>query len=105
MARLPETGHERAAFEWADKITYFCDNVAFDFSFEAPRERTMILGSGHGTGEETAVTYQIQADGQVVVNPWPFSVPLLSGIMMGYEAAGYPDLLEPVMVPFEIKKA
>ena len=101
-ARLPETGHSRAEFEWADKITRLCDNVAFHFSFEIEQELTAKVCQRVGDEEETAVAYHVQSPGQIIVDPWPFAIPAFSGTIIGYQAEGYPDLLEPVVVPFAV---
>jgi hypothetical protein len=100
--RLPETGHGRAAFDWADKITRFCDNVAFHFSFEAPYERTMMIGNRVDEGQETAITYQIKPNGEVIIIPWPFAVPFISGSIIGYQADDYPEVLRPLVVQFRV---
>lgn len=100
--RLPETGHSRAQFDWADKITRFCDDVAFDFSFEAPLEQTVMVGNEAGKETETAVTYQLKTEGRVLVAPWPFAVPFLSGSILGYQAEGYPDRLRPLVIPYQL---
>ncbi|MCA9911303.1 MAG: DUF3891 family protein, partial [Anaerolineae bacterium] len=39
-ASIGKSGLAREAFEWADKITQWCDDVAFDFSFEANVHRS-----------------------------------------------------------------
>jgi hypothetical protein len=103
QARLPETEHSRAEFEWADKITRLCDNVAFHFSFEVARELTANVCTRTGDDAETVISYQIQPPGRVIIDPWPFAVSVISGMIIGYEAEGYPDLLKPVVVPFEVK--
>jgi hypothetical protein len=100
--RLPETGRTRAAFEWADKITRFCDNVAFDFSFEAPVNRRYPLSPRVGSDSETAVSYQLGQEGDVLVDPWPFSTPVIAGHLIGFRRDGYPDLLRPVLVPYRL---
>jgi hypothetical protein len=100
--RLPETGYSRAAFNWADKITRFCDNVAFHFSFEAPCKRTTMVGTRVDEGPETAVSYQIKTNGEVIISPWPFAVPFISGNIMGYQADGYPEVLRPLVVQFRV---
>jgi hypothetical protein len=101
-ARLPETGHSRAEFEWADKITRLCDNVAFHFSFEIEQELTAKVCARAGDEEETAVSYHVQSPGQIIIDPWPFTIPAISGMIIGYEEEGYPDVLKPVVVPFVV---
>lgn len=98
--RLPHTGFTREQFEWADKITRFCDNVAFDFSFEREVERSYALYAQIGSRAETAVTYAIRPGGEIMVDPWPFAVHSFSGVIIGYERSGYPEQLRPVVIPY-----
>lgn len=100
--RLPETGHNPETFVWADKITRLCDFVVFHFAFEEPYENKVMVCPRVESDQETAITYHIIGDGQVNINPWPFAVPSLSGIIIGYEAQEYPLTLTPVVVPFRI---
>jgi len=79
-----------------------CDNVAFHFSFEIEQELTAKVCQRVGDEEETAVAYHVQSPGQIIIDPWPFAIPAFSGMIIGYQAEGYPDLLEPVVVPFEV---
>lgn len=100
--RLPESGRTRAEFDWADKITRFCDNVAFDFSFEAPVERTYPISPRVDSNDETAVSYKLRHDGDVLIEPWPFSEPSFSGIVIGYQRESFPGNLIPVVIPYHI---
>jgi hypothetical protein len=100
--RMPQSGYSRQQFEWADKTTRFCDQLAFDFSFEAPITDTRSVYAKIDANEETAIGYTIKAGGWVEVGPWPFSVDATSGIIIGYQQAGYPEELTPEVVPFQI---
>jgi hypothetical protein len=44
--------------------------------------------------------YAISAAGEIKVEPWPFAVLSFSGLIIGYERGGYPDRLEPRVIPF-----
>jgi len=99
---LPETGHSRAEFDWADTITRFCDNIAFDFSFETPCEKRVMVGNRKVDEQKTIITYEIKPSGEVIVAPWPFAVPFISGSILGYQAEGYPEDLQPLVVPFRV---
>jgi hypothetical protein len=98
--RLPQTSYTREQLEWADKITQFCDYLAFDFSFEAPVTKIRSLYSQVNSNEETQVTYRIRQNGEIKVKPWLFSLPYFSGIIFGYERSGYPDRLQPIVIPY-----
>jgi hypothetical protein len=103
VERLPQTASSREQFEWADKITRFCDDVAFDFSFETPVKETRSLCTKANSSTETPVTYSIGSDGEITVEPWPFGPPSFSGFIIGYERAGYPDRLQPTLVPYHCR--
>ena len=51
--------------------------------------------------EEVTVGYRI-ADGAVQVDPWPFSVGSYAGYLVGYQLDGYPTVLEPVVMPYQL---
>lgn len=102
-ARLEETECTRAQFEYADRITRFCDYVAFYFAFEAPGEHTFQVGRRVDSVEEEPIYVRLSGDGRLVVNPWPFAAGRLEGIIVGYQAGGYPERLEPLVVPYEIR--
>jgi len=101
-SRLPQTAFTLTDFEWADKITRFCDMVAFDFSFEQPTTETIKLYARRGVGQMTPVTYEIKPNGEIQVDPWPFSVPCYSGFIFGYQREGYPNDLCPVILEFHL---
>jgi hypothetical protein len=103
--RLPQTGLSRSQFEWADKITRFCDDLAFAFSFEQPVTATHTLYADVNSRTETAVSFALKAGGEITVEPWPFGAPSLSGIITGFERSGYPDRLEPVVIPYSCMPA
>jgi hypothetical protein len=86
----------------ADRITNLCDRIAFDFCVEEP-------ASGHGAvapargAEPVAVVYTVDGQGEITLEPWPLGLPRVGGIIFGFRAEGYPDELEPVVVPFEAR--
>jgi hypothetical protein len=104
QARLPQSGHTRAEFDWADKITHLCDNVAFHFSFEVETEQVSWVCARVLDWQETAITYHIGASGHILMEPWPFNAPPIAGILLGYQAEGYPDELNPVVIPFRLDR-
>ena len=95
---------QRAVFEWADTVTHFCDTVAFHFGFDEPKERSMEICHKTASAERIPVQYWLKEGGIIQVKPWVFSVDRLSGFVMGYEADGYPDRLEPVLLPYSVEK-
>lgn len=100
--RLSETKHTLEQFMWADKITCFCDYLAFDFSFEKPLKDSLVVHPKVSTSQETSITYSIEKNNIVVVNPWPFNQSVLSGIMVAYQRTGYPEKLQPIAIQYKV---
>ena len=98
--RIVQTDFSYEQFEWADNITRFCDNLAFDFSFEKPTQESVLLYAKVTSNKETPVAYKISAKGEIIIDPWPFSVSSFSGIITGYKAESYPENLEPKSIPY-----
>lgn len=94
-AQLPAlhvaAGVSEADGQAADAITSLCDGVAFDFCFEEP-----------ASGTAGGIHFRVDGRGGVELDPWPLGVPRLVGLVTAYEADGYPERLDPVIVPFEI---
>ncbi len=95
-AQLPAlhaaAGVSEADGQAADAITNLCDSVAFDFCFEEPRIRD---GRRHPLPGRRPRSSSSSTRGRSCV-------PRLVGLVTAYEADGYPERLEPVIVPFEI---
>ena len=88
-----------SAYEQADTITDFCDLIAFDFSFESDQERTLTVYQN--TDVITDITYKL-SNGKITLDTWPFSIPKIEGYILGYQQAGYPESLEPVILNFAV---
>jgi hypothetical protein len=93
-ALLPLAAVTREQADAADAITNVCDVISFEFCFEAPSERDV-----------RGYHLVLDGEGDVAVDPWPFRLPELAGQVTAYEAAGYPELLVPVVVPFQTRPA
>jgi hypothetical protein len=95
-ARLPEL-HEAAGIDEetaaaADRVTELCDRLAFVFCFEEPASCAL-----HG------IAYELDGLGEIVLDPWPLDVAEQSGLILAFEAEGYPCRAEPVVVPFRTR--
>lgn len=99
---VAQTNFSRDQFEWADRITRFCDSLAFDFSFERPTKGSTLIFAQTKSVAETALTYEIKTNGDVEIDPWPFSAPSFSGMITGYQVDAYPDTLIPQIIPYQI---
>lgn len=99
---LAQTAYTLEQFKWADRITNFCDSVAFDFCFEEPTEGTVSVYVEQDSTQETAVNFTLKSNGEIQVDPWPFSVSSYTGFITGYRREGYPDHLQPVVINFRV---
>lgn len=100
--RLAATGHPLCDFLWADRITRLCDNIAFDFAFGQARADQAGVYARRDSTQETAISYRIQTGGQILLQPWPFAAASISGVITGFAADGYPDRLQPRLLPFSL---
>jgi hypothetical protein len=78
--------------EEADLITNLCDSVAFDFCMEKT-----------ASGRVGDVEYAVDGEGRATLAPWPLGVPRIDGVVLAYEADGYPKRLEPVVQTFRVE--
>jgi hypothetical protein len=92
--RFAASGVDRRAATAADEITNLCDALAFDFSFEQ-----------EGAGRIGSIEFTVAPDGSATLSPWPLRVPELRETVVGYEAEGYPERLEPVERAFVVRPA
>jgi hypothetical protein len=102
VERLGQCENPRTAFDFADKITHFCDSIAFGVAFEDPGTITRTVFTKQNSTKQTTVSIMLAKGGHIIVDPWPFNVPQHSGFMLGYEAEHYPDTLIPVVVPWSV---
>jgi hypothetical protein len=102
-ARLPETGCERAVFEWADRITRFCDIVAYDFFRRQHIDRPIPVCARVGSMAETPLEFTVGIGRRISVDPWPFSMPSFTGVLTAYERSVYPDELRPVPLRYVVE--
>ncbi len=101
QAKIEQHGLDATTFERIDHITNLCDRIAFDFCFEVPTEGEVRIFPRNDRDEEITVGYRIQ-DGTIRVDPWPFGVESHTGYLVGYQLEGYPTVLEPVMVRYQL---
>jgi hypothetical protein len=83
-------GIDEATALWIDSITDLCDRIAFSFCFEQEARGTVEIRG-------TDVEYLLDGTGAIVLRPWPLAAPRLTVLVTGYESAGYPSVLQPVV--------
>jgi hypothetical protein len=67
----------------------------------APAEGEVRIFPRNDRDEEVAVGYRIE-DGTIPVDPWPFGVESHTGYLVGYQLEGYPTVLEPIMLHYQL---
>lgn len=99
---VAQTDFSRDQYEWADRITRFCDSLAFDFAFEVPTKDATPIFAKTNDASETQLSYEIKPDGIIQIDPWPFSVLSFSGMITGYQLEGYPKTLTPKIIQYQV---
>ena len=104
QAQIERDGLDAAAFERIDRIANLCDRIAFDVCFEAPAEGDVRIFPRNDRDEEIVVRYRIKG-GTIEVAPWPFTVDRHQGYLVAYQLDGYPAVLEPAVLMYELAQA
>jgi hypothetical protein len=90
-------------FERMDRITDLCDSLSFSLCFDVPASGEISIFPLNNDDKEVAVKYKVE-DGVISASPWPFSVDSYQGYLVAYKSDGYPDQLDPVILPFLMKR-
>jgi uncharacterized protein DUF3891 len=78
----------------ADAVTELCDRISFVFCSGTPDR-----------GEVGGISFRYDGEAATTLDPWPLAVPWLAGVVGGFAADGYPELLAPVVRLFRIEPA
>lgn len=100
-AQLEANGFSADLFEHIDRITNFCDMLSFDFCFDTPTEGERIVKPHFDRNPEANLHYEIRPNA-IRFAPWTLSVPEYSTFVIAYQRDGYPQRLEPLIVPVKI---
>jgi hypothetical protein len=85
-----------------DRITDLCDKLSFSLCFDVPASGEISIFPHCGEDRKVIVRYHVE-DGLLSANPWPFSVDRYEGYLVAYKLDGYPEQLDPVILPFTLK--
>ena len=92
-----------ALFDRIDRITNLCDSLSFSFCFDVPASGEISIFPRNGEDTEVTVKYHVE-DGMISANPWPFSMDTYEGYILAYKSDGYPVQLDPVILPFILRR-
>ena len=104
QAQFRDHGFSPEQFERLDRITDLCDRIALKFCLEQSATGNVTVFPKNSSTEETKVYFTLQ-DGTIGAEPWPFSVERYSTFVIGFAQAGYPETLDPIILPVELVKA
>lgn len=93
----------RLLFDRMDRITDLLDHLSFEFCFDAPASGSLSIFPRNDGDQEVTVEYHIE-NGEINVSPWPFSVDEHRGYLIAYQTDGYPERLDPVLLPYHLKR-
>jgi len=90
-------------FDRIDRITNLCDSLSFSLCFEVPASGEISIFPRNGEDKEVAVKYRVE-DGLISADPWPFAVDSYEGYLVAYQSDGYPEQLDPVILPYLLRR-
>jgi hypothetical protein len=90
-------------FDRIDRITNLCDSLSFSLCFEVPASGEISIFPRNGDDKEVAVKYRVE-DGLISADPWPFAVDSYEGYLVAYQSDGYPEQLDPVILPYLLRR-
>ena len=93
----------KTLFDRIDRITDLLDRLSFEFCFDAPASGSISIFPRIDEDTEVDVQYHVE-DGEINVTPWPFSVDEHRGYLVAYQMDGYPEQLDPVILPYLLKR-
>ncbi len=108
------SGIPEDVFRDADTITRLCDSIAFDFCFEQAAMGSLTVLANQVPSNRVDVRYEIDfrrddsvnsmdnTVGSISLMPWPLSCDRVKGYLFAYDQSGYPEVLNPHRVEFEI---
>lgn len=90
-------------FDRMDRITDLLDRLSFEFCFDVPASGSISIFPRNGEDIEINVQYHVE-DGEISVTPWPFSVDYYKGYLIAYKSDGYPERLDPFILPYRLER-
>ena len=100
---LDQHNLSKILFDRMDRITDLLDRLSFEFCFDAPASGSISIFQRNDEDAEVNVQYHVE-DGEINVTPWPFSVDEHRGYLVAYQMDGYPERLDPVILPYLLKR-
>lgn len=90
-------------FDRMDRITDLLDCLSYELCFDVPASGSISLFPRNSEDDEAIIEYHVE-NGEINVSPWTFSVDEHQGYLIAYHLDGYPERLDPVILPYLLKK-
>lgn len=90
-------------FDRMDRITDLLDRLSYELCFDVPASGSISLFPRNSEDDEAIIEYHVE-NGEINVSPWTFSVDEHQGYLIAYHLDGYPERLDPVILPYLLKK-
>jgi hypothetical protein len=101
--QVKERNLSQTLFDRVDRLTEFCDKVSFDFCMDVPASGGVSVYQRNNGDEEVLVQYHVE-DEVIHAVPWPFSVTRYESYLIAYRSDGYPDELDPLILPYLLEQ-
>ncbi len=90
-------------FDRMDRITDLCDKISFDFCLDVPEAGGVAIYPRNRDDQEVLIEYHVES-GVIRATPWPFSVPRYESYLIAYRSDGYPQMLDPLILPYRLER-
>ena len=101
--QLKQHNLSREIFDRTDRITELCDMISFDFCMDDPGSGSVSIFQRYSQDQEVPIQYHVE-NGVIRVTPWPFSISSYEGYLIAYRTDGYPEKLDPVILPYQLEQ-
>jgi len=100
--QIEQNGFDSELLMKIDCMTNFCDRVSFDFCREESAEGQVDVFTQYASAEFRVLRYQIMGS-EITLDPWPLQVEQYAGYLVGYQREGYPEWLDGLIIPYDIR--
>lgn len=101
--QLEEHNLSKALYDRLDRITNLCDSLSFSLCFDVPTSGEVAVYPRNDEDTEVTIKYEVE-NGTISAVPWPFSPDRYEGYLVAYKSDGYPEQLDPVILPYTLKR-
>lgn len=101
--QLKKHNLSQTLFDRMDRITDLLDRLSYELCFDVPASGSISLFPRNSEDEEVIIEYHVE-NGKITVSPWTFSVDEHQGYLVAYYLDGYPERLDPFILPYVLER-